>query len=58
MDSNGSNARNNWQKLAREAAGETDPVKLSRLVQELCDALDEVKKTGFRNSEDDSGEVA
>jgi len=33
----------NWRKIAEEASKETDPAKLIKLVQSLCDLLDEEK---------------
>ena len=29
-----------WREIAAEAANETDPEKLGRIIKELCDALD------------------
>ena len=33
-----------WRELAAQAANESDPRKLSDLVRQLCDQLDEIQK--------------
>lgn len=33
--------RNNWRDLAERASGETDPERLVKVIQELCEALDQ-----------------
>lgn len=40
MSSDDGNTHENWRDLAEQASKETDPVKLQRLVTELCEALD------------------
>ena len=38
------NDEKNWRKLCAAVAEEKDPERLSRLVEELIDALDQVKQ--------------
>jgi hypothetical protein len=40
-----------WKIIADEVSGERDPVKLSRLIEELNRALDEQASTANRNPE-------
>ena len=44
MPSEGQKQLQRWQELASEAAKETDPEKLMRIVQDLCSLLDGEKK--------------
>ena len=44
MASDGRKQLQRWQELATEAAKETDPEKLVRIVEDLCSLLDEGKK--------------
>lgn len=49
--SNASN-REEWKKIAEEITQETDPKKISELVQELCDALDGSKPVEDQSAAD------
>lgn len=58
MAQDGPRAASDWRKLAEEASQETDPIKLDRLVKELCAALDEKEKLPKQKPERDTGKVA
>lgn len=49
--SNASN-REEWKKIAEEVTRETDPKKISDLVQELCDALEGSKPVEHQSAAD------
>ncbi len=37
-------ATSNWRELAEKASVEADPAKLSELVKQLCDRLDDIEQ--------------
>ena len=37
-----------WRKIAEKASEETDPKKLARLIQALCDRLEELQRSRTR----------
>jgi hypothetical protein len=50
MASDGRKQLQRWQELATEAAEETDPEKLIRIVKDLCSLLDAEKKAACQFS--------